>query len=356
MTFKAELGHSPVQLILLLTMKKPILFFLFICIFSCTEETEFKKGKIDFSGLHNQTPVLLSLFTSDSVLNIRVGSTQQAFDDVDEPGIPVIKNASIENLGTGIAEVLYPHSENENQYVSDISLTEGVAYRINLEFPGISEKQVWASDTIPFKSKIKSISIKPEAKKIDNELLPLVQLEILPSPFQKVSSYEITVITSITDTLDYLGLPLSSMRAPSSRYLYSDDRLITTEDYYPSILQFDAFPPENLYFKKWHNNNPFLIEFYYSPPNASSQDFSSGKTIHQYFSHTATIVLKTISQNFYKYHTSRLKQFYSRVGDPLYGVDAPVSVFSNIENGEGIFAAYTTDSIKINFKGSLKIN
>lgn len=163
------------------------------------------------------------------------------------------------------------------------------------------------------------------------------------------------VVTTITDTTDEMGFPIdTAMIKPTSAYLYSDNPVIAREDYYPSILQFDAFPPTNLYFKMENNSETFYIDFYYSPPMSSSTNLSTGeKTTHTY-SHSATIFLKTVSINYYQYNVSRLKQFYSRKGDPLYGVGEPVKVYTNIQNGTGIFASYTCDSINYSYKSEYK--
>lgn len=330
--------------------KTAILIFLFF-IFSCSESLVFESENIDFSKLHIQEPVLLSFFTPDTILNITVGATQQAFSENSTPNAPLIKKATIENMGLSLIDTLYPSTVNSNQYVSNITLSEGFAYKIELEFQEITQNNLWAIDTIPGSSKIKSIEITPKAKKVENNLLTLVRLEILPSLLQELSFYEITVNTTITDSIDYMGLPLNPADFADCRYLYSDDPIIAREDYYPSPLQFDAFPPTHLYFKKQHYSTPFNFEFYYSPPSISNTRISTENTKQQYFSHNATIILKTISENYYKYQASRLSQFYSREGDPLYGVGEPVNVFTNINNGDGIFAAYATDSGKINHKG-----
>lgn len=333
-------------------MKRLNILFIIIAFFSCTESTEFDNVKVDFSKLHKQMPVVLSLFSPDSVLQVNVGSTLQAFDRNDEPDSQRIENAIIEIPENDIRKTLTRDSINKKLYFSDLSLAEGKVYKINLDFPDITDKPVSGTDTIPFGSKIKSISIIPEAKNVDDNLLTLIRIEISPSIFQQKSNYEISVITEVTDSIDDRGYPLDSvMLNPNYRRLSSDDPLITGENYYPSILQFDAFPPERLYFKKEHNKENFQIEFYYDPPAVHTTFFSEEGEKHSnyIFSHSATIYLKTISENYYKYHVSRLTQFYSREGDPLYGVGSPVIVHSNIQNGIGIFAAYTTEKVKTTY-------
>jgi hypothetical protein len=189
--------------------------------------------------------------------------------------------------------------------------------------------------------------------------MTLVRIEVLPSSLQSVSYYELSVVTTITDSLDYDGLPFidSSMLIPSLRDLYSNNPIIADEDYYPSVLQFGAFPPTHLFFKKETNKDIFPIDFYYDQPTSTIVGgLSSNTSTTHIYSHRAIIYLKTISYSYYQYHVSRLKQFYSRIGDPLYGVGEPVNVYSNIENGTGIFASYTSDSINYIYQKGNKAN
>jgi hypothetical protein len=330
-------------------MRKLILL-LSIIVLSCTEGRIFDDDSVDFASFHVETPVVLSQFTTDSVFFLTIGTTLPAFTDSNESRLPLIENATIENLESGITKYLYPCLDKPSQYIADIDLEEGETFRISLKFPEISEKQIKATDTIPFSSEIVSMTLIPEAKEVDNSLLTLVRLLIKPSSFQKVSNYEISVSSQITDSLNIFGFPLdSSMKAPSFRYLHAEDPLITREVYYPSLLQFDALPLQKLYFSKVNESETFEIEFYYTPPDFSIADITTGESIYKIYSHTSTVYLRTISDAYYKYQTSRLNQFYSRKGDPLYGVGEPVSIFSNIENGTGIFAAYVTDSIKADY-------
>ena len=333
------------------TMWKIIILGLITFLVSCSEETEIGNEIIDSSNFYKEMPVVLSQFSDDSIFVVKIQTTKPAFNKEDIIELPEVANPIIRDLNSGAFYTLEQSSYNEKIYSVKIELTEGTAYKIDIDFPELSEPHVSAVDTIPNISKIKSVEITPETKKADDDLLALVLLEIQPSLLQKMSNYEISVVTTIIDTTDEMGFPIdTAMTKPTTAYLYSDNPAITNEDYYPSVLQFDAFPPTNLYFKKENNSEPFYIDFYYSPPMSSITNMSSGETNTHIYFHSATIYLKTVSENYYKYHVSRLKQFYSREGDPLYGVGEPVNVYTNIENGTGIFASYTCDSVNYSYK------
>jgi hypothetical protein len=335
-------------------MRKNKIFLLIISlsvILSCAKETEIGNDIVDYGSLYKKMPVVLSQFSNDSILFVKFGTTEPAFNKEDAGEFPEILNPVISDLKNGTRHTLEKSSTNAALYSVKMNLEEGAVYQIDADFPDFDETHVFAYDTIPYVSKIQSLKIISEAKKVDNDLLALVQFEIAPSLFQNISHYEISVVTTITDTTDFNGFPINpAMLIPEFSYLYSDNPLITIEDYYPSILQFDAFPPTNLYFKMVNNSETFLVDFYYSPPMSSITNMGTGETTTHIYSHSASIFLKTVSSNYYKYHVSRLKQFYSREGDPLYGVGEPVNVYTNIQNGTGIFASYTCDSINYSYK------
>lgn len=336
-------------------MRRIILLGLIIFALSCAKETEIGNEIVDFTSSYKKMPVILSQFSNDSILFVEIRTTEPAFNRNDSSPNTKIENPTIKNLANGASQILKQNPHNADLYYTNIELAECTAYEIEIDFPEFSEPHISAIDTIPIISKIQSATFTKKAKKVDNDLLTLVQLEVHPFSISKEMNYEIMVVTTITDTTDEMGFPIdTTMIKPTTAYLYSDNPIITKEDYYPSILQFDAFPPTNLYFKTENSSETFLIDFYYTPPMSSSTNMSSGETTTHIYSHSASIFLKTVSSNYYKYHVSRLKQFYSRKGDPLYGVGEPVNVYTNIQNGTGIFASYTCDSINYNYQSERK--
>ena len=331
--------------------KKLLILFYGILFFSCAERTEFDISKYDLSELHEPNTVVLSLFSSGSALNVKTGTTVPAFEHNENVVQSIVANGFVRHEKNGLVYSLIPNTMTNNSYITTLIPEEGGIYSIHLEIPEISDLTLTAADTVPFASVIQSTELIPEAKQVDDNFLTLIRMEIQPPASKKVSFYEITVITQITDSIQQNGYPLDSvMLKPRFAFLTSEDPMISGENYYPSILQLDAFPPQQLYFKKEHQSKKFYAEFYYNPPSATTTSISDKgeqNTTSQIFSHKATVVLKTISQSYYRYHTSRLIQFYSREGEALYGAGEPVNVFSNIQNGAGIFAAYNSDSTSI---------
>lgn len=342
LSFKTKMKKVKIYLLLIINLS---------LLFSCVEETEVGNEVVDFHSLYKKVPVVSSHFTPDSIFFVEFSSTGPAFNRVDSYEITKVLNPVIKDLSFGTYYPLEQSPSNKEAYIAKTKPVEGRAYQIEAEFPEFEETYISAIDTIPHKSSIRSVKINPEGAEATNDWLMLVTLEISPSSSQKSSGYEISVVTTITDSIDFDSLLIldSIMLLPQRAALYSEDFLITKEDYYPSILQFDAPMLNSLYFTKENTPGTFYIDFYYSPPTISIHNLGAEETITHIYSHSATIFLRTVSSNYYQYSVSRLKQFNSRKGDALYGVGEPVNVFTNIKNGTGIFASYTCDSAKYNY-------
>ncbi len=327
-------------------MKHLLVAFSAMLMYSCTESLIVDESIIDFDRYHEVMPVMLSQFTVDTVLYVSIGVTQTAFSRLSESYFPTVSNPYIENIGAARQERM--EYVSDSVYKAHIALEEGAVFKIGFSFPELSELESYAYDTIPFSSKIISIQYFPEAKEVDNRLLTLVRLEVEPSGAKPETQYEITVIAQGTDSTDILGLPLdSSFMLPSLCNLFSEDQTIIKDRSYPYVLQFNAPSPKKLFFSKKHDNTPFKVDFYYEPPNYTIARGPDGDSENYIIGHKAIIYFRTLSNSYYKHFADRQSQFYARQGDPLYGVGEPVKVFSNIKNGEGIFASYVTDSVSI---------
>jgi hypothetical protein len=329
--------------------------FLLLCagLYSCTERTEFDVSQTGIFSKFVPQPVLLSLFSPGDSCRITTGVTTHSFTLNNSVNNVIPDFGYLESLETGERHKLIIDKEGKGLYYSPVNFTEGGVYSVFLRFSSIQVEPIEATDTIPFASTINKLNLTPKVKNVNDNLLTRVRLEVLPAELNPFSFYEVSVKTEVTDSVSPDGFYIDeNLRMPSFTYLSSDDPLITKEDYYPSILQLDAFPPRKLYFKKTHYNEAFAVEFYYDPPSVHTTTVSENgeqKNTYHIFSHRAHIELRTVSSSYYRYHVSRLTQFYSREGDALYGAGSPVNVYSNIVNGTGIFAAFASDSITFRY-------
>jgi len=94
-----------------------------------------------------------------------------------------------------------------------------------------------------------------------------------------------------------------------------------------------VFFNDNLFF-----NEVFKLEALYSTHNYEPFDSL----------YTLRLIFQTISENYYKYCKSEYKYLYQTEIDELYFIPSdPVQLYTNVENGFGIFAGYNcyVDSI-----------
>jgi hypothetical protein len=107
----------------------------------------------------------------------------------------------------------------------------------------------------------------------------------------------------------------------------TNDAAVTSESYYPKIPENSNFRPTRLLFSDRSFNGEqktVAIQFF---PNDNDGILS--------------VSLRNVSYNHYRYFTSLLEYRFNRSGDVLMGKSEPKNIFSNIENGIGIFGFYT---------------
>ena len=199
----------------------------------------------------------------------------------------------------------------------------GIEYRILVEKEGF--ESVTAKGIIPEKVLIKDTKLTPFAA-LDELKNPLSQLSmIFDDPAGQQNFYEIII--------------LQDQNESSKFKLYSNDQVITSESYYPSPVAFDAKQPNRLLFSdKLFNGNLHKLEVTYRAPLVI---LGGKKYINR---HLIFLIFRSISKDYYLYYTSLLKQMNDVRPEILFGAAEPSTVFSNIQNGYGVFAGYSEDN------------
>lgn len=197
-----------------------------------------------------------------------------------------------------------------------------------------------------------------ELKVIKSGFKTIMSNDIVPSKV-KMTSYEVNPIAGTNDCGDiYSEITINycdpaneknfyevEISEETTYQIFSNDNIITSESYYPSLLSFGAKNPEYLLFNdSYINGKKHELRIFYYPPQYTDPD---GRYID---SHVVFLHFRSVSENYYKYKTSLLQHLYRQQSDILYGTGEPVNVFSNIENGYGIFAGYQEDTETILIK------
>ena len=301
--------------------KAPLIAFLFLFISSCNE-TEIK------IELPDPEPKLVvhstfTPFTPPIVKSFAIFISQNAgvFDTLK---IDPIHDATVKLFVNG-------------EFNQDLKYDSVYGYRTDLYFfpkagseSSISvEKEgfqaVTAKGTIPEKVLIKETKLIPFAA-LDDLKNPLSQLSVtFDDPALQHNFYEIMILQDQDESSQFK--------------LFTNDQVVTSESYYPSPLVLDAKQPYRLLFSdKLINGKTHKLEVTYRAPLV----ISGGK---KYINpHLIFLAFRSVSEDYYRYYTSLLKQMNAVRPEILFGAAEPGTVFSNIRNGYGVFAGYSEDN------------
>jgi len=155
---------------------------------------------------------------------------------------------------------------------------------------------------------------------------------------------EVTV--TFSDPQDTVNYFLVKLFTPIQQYITSDDPVIRSERYYHSPINFDAPELDVLPFSdKLINGKLHNLKVKYTAPRIISGGVDSIKK------HAVTVHFHTISEQYYKYMTTLLEHQRNQRVNIIYGKSEPMNVYSNIENGYGVFAGYQMEIKSILVEG-----
>ncbi len=224
-----------------------------------------------------------------------------------------------------LIDTLY-YNEDKKGYLITKDISDypkvGSNYSIQIEKDGY--QTITANTYIPAIVQPDSIVINPIAY-INEDGGVFSEISItFTDPLQDTNYYEIIVSDP---SYDYY--------TPKMLYeLSSTDNLITSEAYYPSLLNPDIKYPQYILF----SDNTIAgatstIHLYYFPP----QDMSNIRYISD---HYIDIHFRNVTKEYYLFKTTLLRNRVNQIEDILNGMAEPLNVFSNIENGYGLFSGY----------------
>ncbi|MCK4923233.1 MAG: DUF4249 domain-containing protein [Bacteroidales bacterium] len=281
-------------------------------LFGCQKEIEIALPNQDSNYVVN---CLFQPFTIPYPQNISayMGETISILDTID---YPIIDNAKLTLFHNDLLIDSLEYFDKTSLYTSSKihSLSPG-RYQLKVEH---NENIIIAEDILPEKVLPTKISILPFAGRDDNN-----------RSYAKVSF----TLNDPEDQDNYYEIFLSSTAFSDPHNIFTDFPPITSESYYPTVMSFWKRKPVSLPFSdKEINGKEVVIPIHYLH---AFEDFDDVVD-----SHTITIHFRTISENYYNYKVSLLKQGYHLKDDIIYGQAEPINVFSNIPGNSGIFAAY----------------
>jgi hypothetical protein len=257
--------------------------------------------------------VLNSWLKADSLIDIYLSESKVMYDTLvplDRKAVAVIKQGNntdtLINLGNGKFRTQKIRAKENTKYEIEVQ-TEGLA-------------SIRAQDSLPAKTSFRIINFIPEAKQNEwGDVYSETEMEI-NDPANEKNYYEIAAIDySVHETFDENGDIVISEHT-SFKYIRSKDIYVVNEgdnDYYPMtiLLSDELFNGKtirlkcNTYYQKGYNKELYIL-------------------------------FRNISEISYKYKKKLLRHFENQYNDFWDGTGNPVQLFSNIENGYGVFAGY----------------
>jgi hypothetical protein len=288
-------------------MKK--LFYIFI-IFSLTAVSCQKELELDFPDIEPRL-VVNCFFSPDSLFKVRVGKLLSVNDSV-TPFI--IEDAECEIYENGTFAENLQYSENGFYNSQTLKAKSGFIYSIKVKHPDFPE--VSATDTAPF-----PVTVSEE----------YFELNAFYDALDEAHKNELFI--RFTDNSSQKNYYLLSIE---EKFVENNPRYILFEKSNDYTLQYTdllEYRPYSIPFSdNFFNGQEYLVSVYYK-----LSQFSSDGT---YNSHDLYVHFNSISYQFHEYTKYMILHVRNRESDIFEGIGDPIQMYSNIENGYGIFAAY----------------
>jgi hypothetical protein len=265
---------------------------------------------------HESKLVVNSLFLKGRHIEVSLSYSKHIYDTLTILG------------GNGVVEITHNNYTEKLKYAGEgkyttqrITTSTGEKYSIKAWLPGLDT--VYASDVVPQKIPFELTDFIPKAG-MDEEGYPYSEYEItFKDPPGTENYYEIAKYNENSRSLNRSGFS-------------SDDPYVLNEGdehyYYHNILLSDEM----------FDGKKVILRL-----KSYSLSDDNGEWIPIPIQH---IYFRSISENYYRYKKKLLRHIDNQYSDLWDGTGNPVLLYSNIENGYGIFAAYATDSYTLNLE------
>ena len=205
----------------------------------------------------------------------------------------------------------------------------GESYQISVSAPGYTS--VYAQTTIPKKIEIDAVAIDRIAfEDEDGGIYSKITLTF-NDPIDHNNYYEVVLST------------LGAEHSPDDyRRLTTYEPYIVSEIHYPPITNVDLRKPKYLLFNdKSFNGNKVELSFYYY----ANQVIYAG--VKKLANVQISVQLRNVTKEYYDFRSTFLYNTFNQVENMIYGTGEPMNVYSNVENGYGIFAGYNNSIVTL---------
>jgi len=286
---------------------------------SCQKELAFKDSNFEARLVVN------SVFSPDSLWSICISNTKDVLDDSSVieniEGAQILLEDRSTNIDIPVIEV------GEGMYISDgVVPIEGHRYEIFIEKNGY--KTARSFTYVPKNVNPEIVTIE-EVNTFDEEVYK-ISIEIEDDPSEQ----------------NYYIWELVSEEKNNAGVVINSDNVQELKDYLkegfpkdqPKFGTLTALSSDGIFSGEIYNEDFFIV-----PNNAVTDGSGSSggtQTNTQLF-----LKVRSVSQDLYRYHES-LKR-YKNSANVNTSISSPISIFSNIENGLGMFGSYNESIIVI---------
>lgn len=280
-----------------------------VTIFSCTKSLE-----IDIPQ-HPQKPDVSCFFTQDSTFKMQLSKSVGILDDfanpIDDAEILLYKNAILSD------SLAY----NGYEYESKVLAAVGEKYTFEAKLKGFNS--ISSTNIIPDKAILGDCTISDSNIWLDEEDLLNQKVQVsIQDEDPGDNYYEIFLFGKYIDNW-------SQEKVTRIIFPYSDDAVIEEE-------ALNSVYPETLVFSdKFFNNSGIKLNIYYKQPNLN---YGNGNIT--YLDYSLIVVVRSITKEYYIYTKKLYLHLWNQENDIWYGLGEPVQMYTNIENGYGIFIGY----------------
>ena len=305
-------------------MRNNKLFFLqvyglaiILILFSCQKVIE-----IDYPTQETKL-VVNCLFTPDSLFKARISKTSFTTDSSDLS----IKDATCEIWSAGQLLETLQHTKN-GFYISESLYPEvNKAYTIKVKheiFPDLT-----ATDTVPEPANVLDINFDffTQYDMLDERYFHDLNITLNDNP-NKSNFYQIKGVVE-TWHVNY-EINTDTIWVYNNIYLNTDDFAFQNSEFTESAI----IPFTDSFF----NGQNYTVKLKYKYPFAS---YSNGVPYIE--THNLLVPIYSTSKQYYKYRTKLIQHINNQYSDVYFGIGDPVQMYTNIQGGYGIFAAYNSE-------------
>ena len=264
--------------------------------------------------------VVNSLFSPDSVWQVKVAYSKNILDVAPGPNFWQVGNAIVKILDPNnqVIETITPSSDKFNRvlYRGKTKPLPGQSYTVQVSIKDEPIRQ--AINKVPMHVPITSVEVDSSRFKSEGEP---IEIDItFKDPKDEKNYYTVKIIEDAT-------------------YLVNKDTIVLTQEIYFEVVE-QSLSIDESGLEKLINDNLFSGRDYTFRTKLYHRRYSYGS---QLLRQHVRVVLLSVSEEYYKYFITKNLQDHAS-GDPFA---QPVQVFTNVENGLGIFAGYSASVFKL---------